>query len=49
MQETMRFGGSNNYKIPHLKKEALEREGLLPKQIMCDSTVVESVKNQLET
>lgn len=48
MQETMKVGGSNNYKIPHLKKEALEREGLLPKQIICDPTIVESVRNQLE-
>lgn len=49
MQETMRVGGSNDYKIPHMKKEALERAGLLPDQIMCDPNVVESVRNQLET
>ena len=48
MQEIMRVRGSNNYKIPHMKKEALEREALLPKQIICDSTIVENVINQLE-
>ncbi|XP_010516452.1 PREDICTED: uncharacterized protein LOC104792102 [Camelina sativa] len=47
MQETMRIGGSNNYKIPHMKKEALEQEGLLPSQIICNSTIVENVINQL--
>ncbi|XP_010472059.1 PREDICTED: uncharacterized protein LOC104751737 [Camelina sativa] len=49
MQETMRVGGSNNYKIPHMKKQALERAGLLPKQITCDPSIVESVRNQLQT
>lgn len=47
MQETMGIGGSNNYKIPHMKKEALEREGLLPIEIICNSTIVEKVLNQL--
>ncbi|XP_019099327.1 PREDICTED: uncharacterized protein LOC109132269 [Camelina sativa] len=47
MQETMKIGGSNNYKIPHMRKEALEREGQLPKQIKCNSTIVENVRNQL--
>ncbi|XP_020881507.1 uncharacterized protein LOC110228407 [Arabidopsis lyrata subsp. lyrata] len=47
MKETMRIGGSNNYKIPHIKKEALEREGLLPRQIKCDPSIVNNVLNQL--
>lgn len=48
MQEIMRVGGSDNYKITQMKKEALEREGHLPKQIICNSTIVEYVINQLE-
>ncbi|CAE5958032.1 unnamed protein product [Arabidopsis arenosa] len=48
MQETMRIGGSNNYKIPHIKKEALEREGLLPRQIKCDLTIKEEEEKKRE-
>ncbi|WZZ39489.1 hypothetical protein YC2023_035748 [Brassica napus] len=45
MIEIMKIGGGNNYKIPHLKKDTLEREGLLPVQMDCDPNLVEEAMN----
>lgn len=47
MQEIMKIGGSNKYKISHLKKGVLEREGRLPTQITCDPTLVQNVMNSV--
>ena len=44
----MKVGGSNKYKIPHLKKYTLESIGLLPKQLSCEATLVEDVLNTLK-
>lgn len=45
MIEIITIGGGNNYKIPHLKKDTLEREGLLPVQMDCDPNLVEEAMN----
>ena len=43
MIEIMKANGSNKYKIPHLNKERLEREGQLPVQMKCDPILVQEV------
>lgn len=48
MREIMKIEGSNKYKIPHVKKDALEREGRLPTQVSCDYNLVQTVRNTLE-
>ena len=40
MQETMRCGGGNNYKLGHISKAKLRKEGKLPVSLMCDTTVL---------
>ncbi|KAJ1278221.1 hypothetical protein BS78_04G062700 [Paspalum vaginatum] len=40
MREIMRLNGSQHYPIPHLKKAALERKGILPISLTCDPEVV---------
>ncbi|XP_059315803.1 uncharacterized protein LOC132066517 [Lycium ferocissimum] len=40
MVEVMKDKGGNNYKIPHMNKERLERGGNLPIQVCCDVGVV---------
>lgn len=45
MREIMKHGGSNKYKIPHVNKDRLEREGRLPTQVSCDYDLVQSVMN----
>ncbi|KAI5413265.1 hypothetical protein KIW84_057751 [Lathyrus oleraceus] len=36
MIEIMKIKGSNNYRIPHMKKEVLLNRGILPTQLKCD-------------
>jgi len=43
MLEIMKAKGSNKYKILHMKKGSLEREGRLPIQISCDLFLVRGV------
>ncbi|KAJ1257371.1 hypothetical protein BS78_K075900 [Paspalum vaginatum] len=40
MREIMRLNGSQHYPIPHLKKAALERKGILPISLTCDAEIV---------
>ncbi|KAH0638981.1 hypothetical protein KY290_036286 [Solanum tuberosum] len=40
MNEVMKDKGGNNYKVPHMNKERLEREGDLPLQVRCDVDTV---------
>ncbi|XP_050920259.1 uncharacterized protein LOC127137895 [Lathyrus oleraceus] len=49
MIEVMKANGSNKYKIPHLNKERLEREGQLPVQMKCDPILVQEVFKYLNT
>ncbi|WOG92649.1 hypothetical protein DCAR_0311923 [Daucus carota subsp. sativus] len=36
MRETMKVKGVNNYQLPHINKDALQRQGILPIQIRCN-------------
>ncbi|KAL7087657.1 hypothetical protein ACP275_13G081300 [Erythranthe tilingii] len=47
MIEIMRGKGSNKYKIPHMSKAMLEREGRLPTQLKCDRELVQEILNYL--
>ena len=40
MREAMKVQGSNKFKIPHVKKQTLERQGRLPWQIACEAPLV---------
>lgn len=47
MKEVMKIGGLNKYKIPHMQKATLQREGRLPVQISCEASLVQNVMNML--
>ena len=47
MIEIMKEKGSHKYKIPHVKKAVLEKEGQLPTQMKCDPVLVQEVINYL--
>jgi len=47
MKEMMKIGGSNKYKILHMQKRTLKREGCLPVKVNCDASIVENVMNML--
>ncbi|XP_057770702.1 uncharacterized protein LOC130990491 [Salvia miltiorrhiza] len=49
MVEIMKARGSNDYKIPHLKKEQLEKEGRLPLNLKCDLELVNEVSRAINT
>jgi len=49
MIEIMKAKGSNKYKIPHVNKERLEREGQLPTQMKCDLVLAEEVFTYVNT
>jgi hypothetical protein len=39
-KEAMKVKGNNNFKIPHMQKEILEREDWLPLQIPCEPSLL---------
>ena len=43
MIEILKGRGFNKYSIPHIKKNILERQGRLPKQMRCDAQLIQSV------
>lgn len=47
MREILKIEGSNKYKIPHVNKSRLEREGGLPTQVSCDYNLVQNVMTML--
>jgi len=47
MVEIMKAKGCNDYKIPHIKKEVMQRKGILPTQLTCDHSLVEEVIHYL--
>ena len=47
MTEVMKAKGCNRYKLMHMKKAMLERQGQLPDQLKCDLHVVQEVLNYL--
>ena len=40
--QAMEIGGGNDYKIPHMYKDGLERTGNLPDVLGCDRELYES-------
>ncbi|XP_070009939.1 uncharacterized protein [Nicotiana sylvestris] len=40
MVKVMKDKGGNNYNVPHMKKDMLERQGTLPTQVCCDIGIV---------
>lgn len=44
MESTMLASGGNDYKIQHISKEKLRREGRLPVSITCSQTAIETAK-----
>lgn len=47
MDEIMKAKGSNRFRISHIKKKVLERQGQLPTNVSCDSNLVQEVLNFL--
>jgi hypothetical protein len=45
MEEIMRCDGGNNYKLRHMSKAKLRREGRLPMTLMCDPSVLDKVRS----
>jgi hypothetical protein len=39
--------GSNKYKLPHMKKGTLERQGTLPLQVHCEESLVHEAMEKL--
>ncbi|XP_026458589.1 uncharacterized protein LOC113359119 [Papaver somniferum] len=47
MIESMKQLGGNNYKVSHMAKDRLARNGNLPIQLECDAALIDSVRNYL--
>jgi hypothetical protein len=47
MKEVMKIGGGNNYDIPHIRKEILERQDRLPIQLNRDAALVNQAMAQI--
>jgi hypothetical protein len=45
--EVMKDGGGNRYKIPHIDKDRLESQGMLPRSLGCDRKLYEDVMASL--
>ena len=48
MNEVMKVGGGNNYKLPHMGKSGLQKNGNLPVTVQCDLELVKEVLKILE-
>lgn len=42
--ESMKKNGCNNYKIPHMNKEQLERQDMLPTSIPCPPDLLDEAE-----
>jgi hypothetical protein len=49
MIEIMKVKGGNNYKLPHMGKEHLRRQGDLPDSMLCDTVVLQQAKHDAES
>ena len=47
MEQTILNDGGNDYKIPHLNKRKLEREGRLPVSITASDDVVAKIESRI--
>ncbi|CAN6372171.1 unnamed protein product [Urochloa humidicola] len=43
MIEVMKDGGGNKYKVPHMSKDKLEAQGILPNRLSCERELYENV------
>ena len=48
MVETLKIGGDNKYKLPHLHKERLAKEGRLVDNVVCDIAVYNAAIEKLD-
>ena len=48
MIEVMKVHGGNNYKLPHMGKTQLMKDGNLPSQLQCEREVVERALAHLQ-
>jgi hypothetical protein len=49
MREIIKHKGSIHYALPHMKKQALERQGLLPIRLTIDKEYVEAAVEYLNS
>jgi hypothetical protein len=49
MREMIKHKGSIHYAVPHLKKKALQRQGLLPVRLTIDKEYVEAAIEHLNS
>lgn len=47
LMEAMKVKGNNNFKIPHMNKEALEKEDRLPTSIPCEPSLLDAAQASL--
>ena len=47
MKEILKVNGGNNYRIPHIGKGRLERQGSLPLTIDCEHNLIDQVTSYL--
>lgn len=47
MIEIMKEKGSNNYKISHIHKGVMQRQGTLPTQLKCNMSLVEEAMQHM--
>jgi hypothetical protein len=47
MIETMKIGGCIRYKVPHMNKDRLQQEEILPVQLLCDLALIQLINQQL--
>jgi hypothetical protein len=47
--EAMKVKGCNKFKIPHMRKETLERQDRLPTSIPCDPSLLDEAEAILAT
>ena len=48
MVEVMKNLGENNYKVPHIGKHRLMKDGSLPLQIECEKELVNQVRSHIQ-
>jgi hypothetical protein len=46
-KEVMKIGGGNGYKVSHIRKGMLERQGIIRLQLNCEAELVQEVINKL--
>jgi hypothetical protein len=47
LKETVKVHGSIKFKLPHMKKGRLERQGLFSLQVYCEATLINDAMKKL--